>query len=166
MTTKAKKPAKAATNDDTTPKSHLDALADLYEVMGIPENKRADTSTPAAAIAEIKSLAKEVQVDSDNLKEETYAVFAELGCDPRATAATAAKEKAAKVKSKAAGKWSLVSAAERKKGWRPGGYQVLALHEGSGRMYVAMHEGGAEGSHKSPAKEIWGFDLEIGRAHV
>ncbi|MBK8017814.1 MAG: amine dehydrogenase [Betaproteobacteria bacterium] len=62
-------------------------------------------------------------------------------------------------KAKAASKWSLVSAAERKKGWRPGGYQVLALHEGSGRMYVAMHEGGAEGSHKSPAKEIWGFDL-------
>lgn len=62
-------------------------------------------------------------------------------------------------KAKAAGKWSLVSAAERRKGWRPGGYQVLALHAASGRMFVTMHEGGAEGSHKSPAKEIWGFDL-------
>lgn len=60
---------------------------------------------------------------------------------------------------KAAGKWSLVTEAERKKGWRPGGYQVLALHPQSGRAYVTMHPGGGEGSHKAPAKEIWGFDL-------
>lgn len=57
------------------------------------------------------------------------------------------------------GKWSLVSAAEREHGWRPGGYQPLALHAGSGRLFVTMHEGGGEGSHKSPAKEIWGFDI-------
>lgn len=62
-------------------------------------------------------------------------------------------------KASAAGRWSLVSDAERRKGWRPGGYQVLALHADSGRMYVTMHSGGAEGSHKAPAKEIWGFDL-------
>lgn len=60
---------------------------------------------------------------------------------------------------KAAGKWSLVSSAERKKGWRPGGYQPLALHVDSGRMYVAMHPGGGEGSHKSPAKEVWVYDV-------
>lgn len=62
-------------------------------------------------------------------------------------------------KAKAAGKWSLVTADERGRGWRPGGYQPLALHAGSGKMFVTMHEGGAEGSHKLPAKEIWGFDL-------
>ncbi|MCW5625274.1 MAG: amine dehydrogenase [Burkholderiales bacterium] len=62
-------------------------------------------------------------------------------------------------KAVAAGKWSLVSAAERKQGWRPGGYQVVALHEGTGRLYVPMHAGGGEGSHKNPAKEIWGYDL-------
>ena len=62
-------------------------------------------------------------------------------------------------KAKAAGKVSLVSGAERKKGWRPGGYQVLALNEGTGRFYVTMHAGGGEGSHKAPAKEIWAFDL-------
>lgn len=62
-------------------------------------------------------------------------------------------------KAVAAGKWSLVSRAERKKGWRPGGYQPLALHRGTGRMYVAMHAGGGEGSHKSPAKEIWVYDV-------
>ncbi len=61
-------------------------------------------------------------------------------------------------KAMAAGKWSLVNADERAKGWRPGGYQPLALNAASGRMFVTMHEGGKEGSHKLPAKEIWGFD--------
>lgn len=58
-----------------------------------------------------------------------------------------------------AGTWPLVSAAERKKGWRPGGYQPLALHQGNGRMYVTMHGGGGEGSHKTPAQSIWVFDI-------
>ncbi len=58
------------------------------------------------------------------------------------------------------GSWSLVSAAERKKGWRPGGYQPLAVHGASGRMYVAMHDGGVEGTHKNPAKQIWVFDTK------
>lgn len=62
-------------------------------------------------------------------------------------------------KARAVGKWSLVSAKERRKGWRPGGYQVLALHEGSGQFHVPMHSGGGEGSHKAPAKEIWTFDI-------
>ncbi|HEX7811418.1 MAG TPA: amine dehydrogenase large subunit [Burkholderiales bacterium] len=57
--------------------------------------------------------------------------------------------------------WGLVkTAADRKAGWRPGGYQPLAVHPGSNRLYVAMHPGGAEGSHKTPAKEIWAFDLK------
>ena len=34
------------------------------------------------------------------------------------------------------------------------------MHPGSNRLYVAMHPGGAEGSHKNPAKEIWAFDLK------
>lgn len=63
-------------------------------------------------------------------------------------------------KATGAGAWALVSPAERKKGWRPGGYQPLALHEGTSRMYVTMHVGGGEGSHKSPAKEIWIFDTQ------
>jgi methylamine dehydrogenase heavy chain len=62
-------------------------------------------------------------------------------------------------KAVAAGKVPLVSRAERKKGWRPGGYQPLALHTGTGKMYVAMHAGGGEGSHKTPAKEIWIYDV-------
>ncbi len=55
--------------------------------------------------------------------------------------------------------WSLVTPAEARQGWRPGGYQPLALHERSGKLYVAMHPRGAEGSHKNPAQEIWAFDL-------
>lgn len=55
--------------------------------------------------------------------------------------------------------WPLVSAAERKAGWRPGGYQVIAQHNESGRLFVGMHAGGKDGSHKWPAKEIWAFDI-------
>jgi methylamine dehydrogenase heavy chain len=55
--------------------------------------------------------------------------------------------------------WSLVSAADAKAGWRPGGYQPMSLQLASGRLYVAMHPKGKEGSHKEPAKEIWVFDL-------
>ena len=55
--------------------------------------------------------------------------------------------------------WSLLAPADVRQGWRPGGYQLLALHEASGRLFVAMHPKGKEGSHKDPAKEIWVFDL-------
>lgn len=55
--------------------------------------------------------------------------------------------------------WSLLTPADLKAGWRPGGYQPLALQARSGRLYVGMHPQGKEGSHKNPAKEIWAFDL-------
>lgn len=53
----------------------------------------------------------------------------------------------------------LVDAADRAQNWRPGGYQPFAYHKGLGRLYVAMHPNGKEGSHKDPAAEIWVFDL-------
>lgn len=56
-------------------------------------------------------------------------------------------------------RWPLVQGADAKKAWRPGGYQLFAVHAASGRLYVAMHPGGAEGSHKNPAAEIWAFDI-------
>ena len=55
--------------------------------------------------------------------------------------------------------WSLLTPAQVKAGWRPGGYQPMALQAKSGRLYVGMHPKGKEGSHKEPAKEIWAFDL-------
>lgn len=57
----------------------------------------------------------------------------------------------------------LVEKTEMTKGvegdWRPGGYQPYAFHPKSGVLFVLMHKGGAEGSHKNPAEEIWAYDL-------
>lgn len=57
------------------------------------------------------------------------------------------------------GAWSLLTDEDRKDNWRPGGYQPFALNLAAGRLYVAMHPNGAEGSHKNPAAEIWAFDV-------
>lgn len=56
--------------------------------------------------------------------------------------------------------WSLLGKADAKPGWRPGGYQLFAVHRGQQRLYIGMHKGGAEGTHKNPADEIWVFDLQ------
>lgn len=56
------------------------------------------------------------------------------------------------------GRWSLVQASGVKGGWRPGGYMPMALDR-SGRLFVAMHPKGTEGTHKNGAAEIWSFDL-------
>ncbi len=56
--------------------------------------------------------------------------------------------------------WSLTAGAEARRGWRPGGYQLIAVHRPSARLFVSMHAGGGDGSHKNPAQEIWVFDLE------
>lgn len=55
--------------------------------------------------------------------------------------------------------WSLLTPADAKQGWRPGGYHPLAIHPESGRLFVAMHPKGREGSHKDIAQEIWAFDI-------
>ncbi len=60
---------------------------------------------------------------------------------------------------KLTGKWSLVTESADS-GWRPSGYQPLAVHSGTGRLYVTMHSNGYDGSHKNPAEEIWGFDMK------
>lgn len=53
--------------------------------------------------------------------------------------------------------------AERAQGWRPGGYQNLAV-DPSGRYLVAgMHPKGGEGSHKLPADWLWVMDLKTGK---
>jgi methylamine dehydrogenase heavy chain len=50
--------------------------------------------------------------------------------------------------------------AEDPEGWRPGGYQLLAVHAGRNELAVQMHEQGGPGSHKNPGTEIWVYDLE------
>ena len=53
--------------------------------------------------------------------------------------------------------WSLLNAAEREASWRVGGYQLIALHTASQRLFVLMHRGG-EFTHSAPAEEIWIYD--------
>ncbi len=58
---------------------------------------------------------------------------------------------------------TIVGAADAKQGWRPGGYQPLAVHPGGRWAVVAMHDKGREGSHKNPAKSLWVVDLSTGK---
>lgn len=58
---------------------------------------------------------------------------------------------------------SLVGAVDRKGGWRPGGYQNFAVDPQGRWLVVGMHPRGAEGSHKSPAAQLWVFDLASGK---
>lgn len=54
----------------------------------------------------------------------------------------------------------LIGKSDAQKKWRPGGYQLFAVHRDSRRMFIGMHKNGAEGTHKNPADEIWVFDLD------
>lgn len=58
---------------------------------------------------------------------------------------------------------SLVDAVQRKQGWRPGGYQLFAVHPSGRWAVVAMHDKGGEGSHKTPARQLWFVDLASGK---
>lgn len=54
--------------------------------------------------------------------------------------------------------WTFIGAKERAAGWRPGGYGNIAYCPTNGQLYLGMHPHGFEGSHKSPAVEIWKVD--------
>ena len=57
--------------------------------------------------------------------------------------------------------WSLVTAAERKAGWRPGGpWPTVGMPDG--RMFVLMHADGGEGTHKNGGDQVWIFDADKG----
>lgn len=55
--------------------------------------------------------------------------------------------------------WSVLDEKDIADGWAPSGYNLLAIDEGTKRMYVLMHSNSEEGTHKNPAEEIWVFDL-------
>ncbi|MDR2837175.1 MAG: amine dehydrogenase [Azonexus sp.] len=55
--------------------------------------------------------------------------------------------------------WSFVDQKAKKQGWRPGGFALFALEPKSNRLIVGMHPKGSEGSHKTPAAELWVIDL-------
>ncbi|MEE2662886.1 MAG: amine dehydrogenase large subunit [Myxococcota bacterium] len=54
--------------------------------------------------------------------------------------------------------WSLISAEDRARSWRIGGAQHLALHEPTGRLYAAVHQGGPD-THKEGGTEVWVYDI-------
>ncbi len=64
---------------------------------------------------------------------------------------------------RAVGSRPVVSEAQRKQGWRPGGYQAFAVHPDGRHAVLAMHDKGGEGSHKLPARQLWTVDLQTGK---
>jgi methylamine dehydrogenase heavy chain len=54
--------------------------------------------------------------------------------------------------------WSLFDDSDRAEAWRVGGGQPLAIHAASGRLFVLVHQGGAD-THKEAGTEIWVYDL-------
>ena len=57
----------------------------------------------------------------------------------------------------------LVDEAQKKQGWRPGGYQNFAVDPTARWLVLGMHAKGSEGSHKRPAQQLWVFDLGAGK---
>jgi len=43
--------------------------------------------------------------------------------------------------------------------WAPGGYEVMGYSAPHGVMFVAMHSGAKDGSHKNGSEEIWAVDI-------
>jgi methylamine dehydrogenase heavy chain len=55
-------------------------------------------------------------------------------------------------------RWSLFTDRERAQTWKVGGQQFNAVHQGLGRLYVIVHQGGPYG-HKEGGKDVWVYDL-------
>tara|TARA_R100001039_G_C1852880_1_gene113904 strand:+ start:836 stop:2002 length:1167 start_codon:yes stop_codon:yes gene_type:complete len=53
--------------------------------------------------------------------------------------------------------WSMLSSAEAKEGWRPGGWQIGTASD-AGLVYVLMSPDGKDGSHKDGGSEAWVYD--------
>jgi methylamine dehydrogenase heavy chain len=55
--------------------------------------------------------------------------------------------------------WTFLGPKEKAAHWRPGGYSNIAYSPSNGQLYLGMHPDGQEGSHKTPAAEIWKVDV-------
>jgi methylamine dehydrogenase heavy chain len=55
--------------------------------------------------------------------------------------------------------WTFIDAKQKAANWRPGGYANIAYSSSNGQLYLGMHPHGEEGSHKTPATEIWKVDV-------
>lgn len=56
-------------------------------------------------------------------------------------------------------KWSLLTQQERQDGLRPGGWQLIA-GDSAGDLYVLVHSGGAEGTHKNPSATVYVYSAK------
>jgi len=56
-------------------------------------------------------------------------------------------------------RWSLFTEDEREDDWRISGFQHLAIHAATGRVYVLVHQGAPE-THEDPGTEVWVYDLD------
>jgi methylamine dehydrogenase heavy chain len=56
--------------------------------------------------------------------------------------------------------WSLTSEQEKKDGWAPGGWQLMAIAPRLNRLYVLMHPDHERHKWEDPSTIIWAFDLK------
>lgn len=56
--------------------------------------------------------------------------------------------------------WSLTTEAEKKAGWAPGGWQLMAVSPTLNRLYVLMHDAHEPMKWEDPSTLIWAFDLK------
>jgi methylamine dehydrogenase heavy chain len=56
--------------------------------------------------------------------------------------------------------WSLTTDAEKKAGWAPGGWQLMAVAPKLDRLYVLMHDAHEPMKWEDPSPLIWAFDLK------
>ncbi|WP_447902633.1 amine dehydrogenase large subunit [Pseudomonas serbica] len=56
--------------------------------------------------------------------------------------------------------WSLVTDEEKKAGWAPGGWQLMAVAPKLNRLYVLMHDAHEPMKWEDPSTFIWAFDLK------
>ncbi len=56
--------------------------------------------------------------------------------------------------------WSLITDAEKKDGWAPGGWQLMAVAPKLNRLYVLMHDAHEPMKWEDPSPLIWAYDLK------
>ena len=56
--------------------------------------------------------------------------------------------------------WSLTTEEEKKAGWAPGGWQLMAVAPKLNRLYVLMHDAHEPMKWEDPSTLIWAFDLK------
>ncbi|MGE8063632.1 amine dehydrogenase large subunit [Pseudomonas sp. NPDC089569] len=59
--------------------------------------------------------------------------------------------------------WSLTTDEEKKAGWAPGGWQLMAVAPKLNRLYVLMHDAHEPMKWEDPSPLIWAFDLKTGK---